>query len=278
MVASRYIDETFDINNCHNYILSIQCALDGFSFSVYDTTVNKFVVLVGNTFVMATPFRLKNELDKLIEAEPILNQNYKRVNCAFITSKLTIVPKALISKEEYPSLFSLAFEQTRDEEIISDGSPADYKLLSAIPGIIKRWFFEHYSNCVFFTPLSAILNYSKQRATAHQQVYILKQGLTLFVVVQTNHSIDFANTFFVKDDNDCLYYILNVARQMQLTTKTELCLVGTIPEKSLLEISLKDYFTKVNRARYSSRYAVSYTFLKEPENYYIPLIELALCE
>lgn len=278
MYASPFIDETFDIYNCHNYTLSIQCALDGFSFSIFDLTINKFIVFSEYDLNTATPFELKNELTGILNNEPILQQVYKHVKVSFITVQNTLVPSSLFQPEEIDSIFELSFQRTRNDEVIANTNGSDLVLLAAIPKVIMDLFRKQFPNCMFYAPTSSLFRHASQQHHSQNQLLVNKIKHTLFLLFKNKQDVKFVNSFFVKNETDCVYYILNTVKQLQGDAKTEITLMGNIELKSELETVLKRYFEKVNFARFSHQYAVSYTFYQEPEHYHLATTELALCE
>lgn len=278
MFASPFIDETFDIYNCHNYTLSIRCAPDGFSFSILDHTVNKFIVFAEYDINTATPFELKNEITALIEKEPILQQSYKQVKISYITAETTVVPEALYQPEEIASIFQITFEANRNDELLATPTGSEFLQLASIPQIMKDVFTKHFPNAKFYAPTSALFHYSKQLRSHHNRLMIEVDNHLMYLIFIKDNVPQMMNSFFVKNENDCLYYILNSVKQLQGDAKTEMVLLGKIEPKTGLDSLLKRYFEKVGFARFTQNYAVSYTFYQEPEHYHIGTTELALCE
>ena len=278
MFASPFIDETFDIYNCHNYTLSIRCAPDGFSFSVLDLTVNKFIVLSEFELNAASPFELKNELTSLIEKEPILKQTYKNVKISYTTAETTVVPEALYKAEEIDAIFRLSFEQNRNNELMATGTGSDFLQLSSIPKIIKDLMVKYFPNAKFYAPTSSLFHYNMKQRGHHDRLLVEINQHVMFLIFSKDGAPQLMNSFFVKNDTDCMYYILNTIKQLQGDSKTEIVLLGKVVPKAELETMLKRYFEKVSYARFNQNYAVSYTFYQEPEHFHIATTELALCE
>lgn len=277
MYANPFIDETFDINNCENYILSIQCALDGFSFSIIDTTVDKFIVLSNYNLIAATPFELKVIINSIIQQEAMLQKQFKKVKICFVSEKIILIPESLFDKNSN-DIFYFSFDKDRDEQVITNYAHANQVILSAIPQSLKLYFETIFPNCQFYTPANPIINYSKNFSATALRIFVTKFNHTLQIIVFKNENIEFLNSFFVKNDDDCLYYILNSAKNLNANIKTEIVISGKMENQLFLTKSLKNYFEKVNTAHFSTKYAVSYTFMVEPDNNHLPLLELALCE
>lgn len=278
MFATPFIDETFDIYNCRNYILSIQCALDGFSFSVYDTTVNKFIVFSEYDINTASDFELKNTLEELIKNEAILQQHYKKVKIAYVSNQYTFVPEALYTDKEKKLLLSNSAQLKRTDNVESRNINSDIHILFAIPDIILTLFKAYYPNAAYFHCISPLLMHASRLLSSNNLVQVYLHNHTLFILVVNHEKVVFHNSFYVKNTTDSLYYILNTLKKTEADSSTEVILYGKIKPRSELEAGLKRFIEKVSLAHFSQEYAVSYTLYKEPENYHLTTIELALCE
>lgn len=277
MFASRFIDETFDIHNGQQYILSIQCALDGFSFSVYDLIMKKFVVFVNHQTSAATPFELRNYLETFVEEEPILQQTYKQVKISYLTRETTLIPEALFLPEETVQIFQMTFAPNRSDELLVEHIAKKWVIISAIPRMLKEWFTQKFGSCTFYAPFTPLFYYGAQQKYTNDHVLIFLHGHSLFVLSFIKTEPVLMNTYYVKDDADCLFYLLNVLKQ-QSETKPNLVLMGNIKPGSSLENQLKSHFGKVQFAQAGKHYTLSYTFHQEPVYYHLPTLELALCE
>jgi hypothetical protein len=279
MVNSRFIDEHFDTNNCQNYILSIQCSLNGVSFLVFDPVTNKFIVLLEHEVIATTPFELKNELDRLFKNEPILNYRFKKVKAVFLSQRSVMIPDPIINEADLNNLFYLTFDNKRDEQILRNTVvPNVTSLLFSVPGVVYRCVKEKFQDVEFFATPLPIINYGLKQKTTLPQFLILKFGDILLVCFISDRKIHFINHFYIKNDIDCLYYILSVAKKLNINPKVELKLFGKIEQQSELVTSVKNYFEKVEFARIRNQYSISHSFPNRPEHYILPHIELTLCE
>lgn len=278
MYASPFIDESFDINNCHNYILSIQCALDGFSFSIYDTQTKRFIVFNEYNINALSAFELKGEISGLIEKESILQQKYKLVKVCYLSQQTTTIPGSLFLSADIETYFESCFERDRNTNVLKSDLPHGIINLFGIPKLIEDFFNDTFPGCKYFGPLTSVLNHASHLTQHKKRLLVYKHKHHLFcAIVEGNHLL-FQNTFFVKNDTDCGYYILNALKQLKCDSDTETILYGKIKPKSELQTILKRYLNEVIPARFNSQYSVSYSFYKEPENYHITTLELALCE
>jgi hypothetical protein len=278
MFASPFIDETFDIQNGQHYTLSIQCALDGFSFSVYDHFVRKFMVFAEYEIFASTPFELRNSLETIVSSEPILQQTYKYIKVAWLTRETTLVPEALFSPDEAETLFNLTFEPNRANELIVNQAGKLWIFLTAFPRILKDWFQTKYPGCLFLSSATPLIHYALQHQLNNDKLLVYWHQHTLFVLNMKDDQPAILNSFYVKNETDCLYYLLNVNKQLVTNTKSGIVLMGKITPGSELENQLKKYFDQVQYAQPGQHYTLSYTFHQEPVYYHLPTLELALCE
>lgn len=279
MGNSRFIDEIFDTNNCLNYILSIQCSLNGFSFLIYDPLPGKVISLIEHESSMATPFELMNELISFFNTEPALKHQFKKVNASFLSQRSVLIPQFIENKDEWPDLFNLTFGQIRDEQILGNEiAPQSTILLFAVPSSISRCLKNQYSNCEFYAPAFPIINHSFKVKINQPQLLVSRFRDLLIICLVHDNKIHFLNHFYVKNDIDCLYYILSTAQHLNLDNKTELKIFGKIDPQSELIGSVRNYFSKIIFAFTSKDYNMNNITGNIFEHYHLPLLELALCE
>lgn len=276
---SRYIDETFDINNCNNYILSIQFSLDGFSFAIFEPIVKKFIVVSAYRFIAANPFTIKNEIDSIFENESILNYSYKKVFAVYLNNKATITPISLADKSVSQYLHDFVFETERDDVVLTRLGANSLKVIFSIPKLLKDQIEHFFPNVEFCSSYCPIIRYAScQFSNNNSQLYVLFNGHQMQLVAIKNKQVEACNAFFIKADSDALYYLLNFVNCLNETKNSEVIIMGKSTFDSDLLAKLKNYFEKVKYASLSDGYHVSYTMLKEKPHIYLALIEQALCE
>jgi hypothetical protein len=279
MNNSRFIDDIFDTGSCQNYILSIQCSLNGFSFMIFDTISNKFIAHIEKEIVLATPYELKVELEKIFKLEAILTQSYKKVVISYLCLRSVLVPHFFSDKDDIDTLMAVTFEKASDEHTLgNDVIKGKSKLLFSVPGVVYRCLKEQYPISTFIAPSLPLLRYGLRTESNSLTLYIARFSDILIMLLVHEKKIHFLNQFYVKNETDCLYYILNTARQLNLDQKTELQLMGRIHQHSILVNSLRNYFEKVDFVPGDKRCSQSLTPHAGQEHYPIFQFELTLCE
>jgi hypothetical protein len=246
MTNSRFIDESFDTNNSQNYKISIQCSLNGFSFLIEDSVSGKLIAFFEREMVLATPYELKNELALFIKSETIFNYIYKKVNISFLNQQSILIPKTLANENEKESLFKISFDKHPDDLILHNNIDNTLMLLFSMPGVLYRFFTSQFSNPLFFSTLLPIINIGFNNNYKSPTLLVDKNADLLSLLFIHARKIHFVNQFYVKTDTDCLYYILNVAKQFQFTPKTAFRLIGKIDKESELTGQLLNYFQDVS--------------------------------
>ncbi len=279
VISTRYFDDTFDIENCQNYILSIQLSLNGFSFIVFDPNLNKFIVLVDFELNAATPFQLKVELEHFFKNEAILRRQFKKVRAVYHDLRVLLVPELVLSESDFSSLFYFMFEKRADEQVFANKiQKGETSALFSFPKVISELLKDNFPNAEFLPCFFPFLKFGLNSLSFHPVLYVNRMKNIIQIALIDGQKVVFVNQFFAKSDSDCLYYTLNVAKQLNLDKNTELKLMGKIDPHSEYATSLKNYFEKVHFARFRSHYSVSHSFFKEPDHLYVPFLELCLCE
>jgi hypothetical protein len=277
-LLSRYIDETFDLNNCNNYNLSIQFALDGFSFAIFDPVVKKIIVASEYSFVATAPIVLKNSIQSIINNESFLLSSFKKVKAYFSNNKITLAPKALADVSMKNILHDFSHQTERDDALFIKPIDNELIVVFSLPKIVKEILDKFYPNIEYYSSLCPVYNYSKNLSISGRVLCISVSGHNIMLFVKQGSKIEAYNSFFIQNETDALYYILNLIGNFNDNLKTEVLLLGKVNRADSLIYMLKNYFEKIRFAEYASDYNISYLLMNESQHRYVELFELLLCE
>lgn len=277
-LLSRYIDETFDFNNCSNYNLSIQFALDGFSFAIFDPVVKKVIVASEYAFVATAPIVLKNKIQSIINNESFLLSRFKKVKVYFANNKITLAPYALADASMKNLIHDFSHQTERDDAVFFRSIDNELITVFSLPKIVKELLDKFYTNAEYYSSLCPVLSYIKNLNSSAKLLCITVIGHSIQLFLKQGRKIEVYNSFFIQNETDALYYILNVISNICDSSKTEVLLFGKVEKTGDLHIMLKNYFEKIRFAEYSSDYNISYLLLSEQQHRYVELFELMLCE
>lgn len=242
----EFVSESFRIENTFEYILSIQVSLNGFSFSILQQSDQKQVV-----YVKCLPLKISNE--KLIarrfkdwyEAEELLQKPYKQVKVCILNKTFTLIPSKLSdanTKDQIPSLlFKDAHLMEFAENVIE--SPSS-KLYFAIPTGLNETIQNTLGECHITHPVKHLCKLSSiQDGT---DIKLLLNNRDLLVLVHQNGSLLFCNAFEVNHNNDVVFYLLSICKQLDVNTKdTPLYWAGLSNFNKELDLLLNKYFASV---------------------------------
>ncbi len=279
MISYRYFDESFDTENCHNYILSIQCSLNGFYFLVYDTVSMKYVAYYEETINCATPFQLKYEVELIMQKEEALQNQYSKVNVEFKDTAEALYPNSIVDETDLPDVYELMTEKKNGYIVLKNEIiKGEVSLAFSIPEIIHDFFKEEFPDCKFYSGGSYFIDYIFKESGNNTVMTLARSKNLLKAAVTVGKKILFFNNFYVKNDSDCLYYTLYIARQLELEKNIEIILMGDMEAHGDFVSSLKNYFGKAHFARINKSFSLSVSFMQKPDHYYLPLTQMSLCE
>lgn len=278
MINCRIIDDLFETGNCKNYILSIQCSLNGFSFLVYDTISGKFIAHIESEAVFSSPYELKKELELRINSEVILNQTYKRVVVSYLNMRFILVPSFIDSEDNFEKILQPVFDKESDEHIASSEAFDGTRMLFALPNALFSMLSKKYTDCIFIAPPMPLIRNGLASCFLQPTLFVTRFSDLLILILFHEKKVHFINQFYVKNDTDCLYYILNSASQLKLDMKTNLRIFGKVSRKSVLVSMLQGYFMNVEFASADRRFVNILSKTDGHEHFLIPQIELTLCE
>ena len=104
----RFIDEAFDIKKISGYHLSIQAGLDGFTYTIFDPSKFKYLVLKQYGYGDEIPeYKYPDILKKLLNEDEFLQKEFHSIYCIWKNPRTTLLPAVLFEKELDP--FAHAF-------------------------------------------------------------------------------------------------------------------------------------------------------------------------
>ncbi len=282
----EFIDTYFDVKHSSTYFLSIQLALDGFSFAIFDRYSNEYIVL-KNKVLEADSERNSLEYCQyvynfLIEEE-IFKYQFRAINIIYVSALSTLVPTSVFVKEKAKQLFETNFGQIDEMNILSNRlKNNDLISIFAVPDCLIRILNRKFKSYKVFhqaTPLivEAVLNTKNENKPLK---IFLNQNNNIcdFVVAKAGKLILF-NSFNYNSQNDILYYLANINEQIQSFGEvSEVVISGKINIYPELETQIKRYFKNVNCYNVGSQFSYSKSFGEFLEHEYSTLFKMALCE
>ena len=177
--------------------------------------------------------------------QPELNILSENVTILIENSYWQLIPNELFREENMNELFDLEFGKSENEKLKFILLPKwGIHLVYRVPSVMIDFFEGKYPEAVIEHHVSQLLKKKIERS--ENAVYAnLRKDSTDILVVKDN-TLQLANSFDSKTNEDICYFILNAYEQLQLNTESYT--LSVIHEKTVNEELIKlltDYIVKV---------------------------------
>jgi len=216
------INETlFDLEKSPEYILSIQVALDGFSFSVVSSTDNKLLAFKKTPLEISDEKLITNSFKEWIDSNEIFQNSFKTIRIILFQEKFTIVPNKYYSDQIKYSIPSLLFSADFDDFKITENKieSLNAKLLFAITEDLKAFLNKRFGKYRLLHPVT-ITSKHLPKSEEKNGLVLLSNSNLLYIVFYTGNNILLANSYKINHANDIIYYTLAVIRQLKTSIKS----------------------------------------------------------
>jgi hypothetical protein len=273
-------DETLDINSTENYELSIQMSPDGLAFCILDTIRNKYVLLRSSE-PDENKYFASDKISELISKDDFLTKRYKKVNMVMPSPKFTLVPAPLFDpgkKEEY---FKFNLNKDENDVIIANklADPDAYVVFAIQKSLldISGHLFPGIHPFHHTKPLLNQLSHSSRNVDGFLvHVHIEREFFNIFVY--DHSSLKFSNTFYYRNINDILYYVLNVFKGMNIPHEETLYFSGITEKYDDIFSGFAMYIRNIKFTGPSGNFSFSYVFNDIELHRYINLFSVTNCE
>jgi hypothetical protein len=265
------VDETFDLNFIQEYHLSIQFSLDGFSFCIRDGLQNKYIYLFHKEF-SGNPRFLHRKLRDIYFEFDVLEAAFKSTQLIYSSpGKMALLPDVFFDEKQGLSAWQLGLDLDEDEELYyRPVKPLKSVLQFAISAKVKRFFTDKHPGSVIQNEIVPQLCRNATIATASplMDIQLYKHHLTITLM---DGSVRFFNSFKYRNDNDLLYYILNVVKA-EKAEDVKIQLSGRVNKRSPIYHQLRQYFKNIVISTRSSEVYYSYLFDQLPDARFVNLL------
>lgn len=202
-------------NQKPNRSLSIRVCTDGLSFCVYSPSEQEPYTYI--TYKIKPTISLAANLKEALTNEPVLQEQYQRVNVLVTTPRFTTIPAVYFKSEEINDIFNFNFPKERPQHI-------SYNLLrrsgiAIIFGLEKNVYQlirDDFPRARFYASASTLIEFFAEKSMFGQNkkmfVYLHESEMTIYCFNQG--CLLLVNTLPVNSVDDCQYYILNIWQQL----------------------------------------------------------------
>lgn len=273
----QYHDETLNKNAQEKYVLSIQFALDGFSFLFLDAGRKKFTGLETYTFKnVESDIKFCKLLDVFFEGNPWLSGPFKDVLVIYETPKSTLVPEPLYDETEKSLFLKFNHVVSSYEQVLSNYLPnIDAHQVYALPDCLKYRLDKIFRKKTILhhsVPLieSAFINYKNQHLD--NTLFLNVRNNQIDIIAYHRDGLKFFNSFYAPAPADVVYYLLFVMEQLGYNPEeVQLLLMGNIKKFSEYYELIYDYVRDIQFEMRTQVFNYSYVFDNVPAHFYYTL-------
>lgn len=265
MKSSFVIDETYDLEKSSQYIVSIQLALDGFSFVITDSERNKLIVFHYQPVSMSLPeIDFFNAADDYFKGQVFFQESYKEVRVFFSFPKYTLLPASFFKLESLKKYFEFNHKLGEFEELnydrLNHGNIYNvFAIPSDLSSIVVNYFnsFKVIHASSIFIDMS--INMSKNSDDTNLFVHL--HDKYFFIVAVRKNELVFSNCFEYEGTSDFIYFVMNVVEQLKFNPNDiKVYAMGDIYKLSNNLLIMKRYLKNVSLFEAFSEDNFSYGF------------------
>ena len=279
--------QRFDVDDLHNYSLSVQMGIRDIQLCVTDSADNAIMLLEDYSLdgVKSVNTRIQ-ALEKLFSQHSLLQAGFwANVKISLKTHKFALVPKSLFAPEGAMDYLSINCEVKSKSEDVSyyKHISTDSVNVFAVDRKLMKWVEDTYPSQkvqLIHQGSALIEGIIKYDDHSHEKMMFcnIDQGI-LHVVVTLKKDVLYYNQFAVRESQDYLRFIMLVFKELELNQKTtKLLLWGIIKQNSPHVELLRKYIRNISFGERPTYLKAGYEFDEIPEHQYFDVMNVLLCD
>lgn len=271
-------DNHFQQNASSSYYLIIQPTATDFRYAVYDWNTNTYIAVESYNYEQdgVDILNATQQLEYYYTQIPTLRLHYKCVNYIHTHEKSTLIPNELydaVENERYLQLVSY-FDPIRENAAVEELKYVDAHQLFSINKNLKYALEEKYPTLKHkyhgAILIDTLLKLYKPIRT--DLVFLQIQTNQVEIVVLKNGKLQFYNTFPYTNKEDCIYFILDVCKHLEIDKNTTpFTLIGELTRTSDLFTSIQQYCKNTSFINRNESYNYSDAFITVPSSFLFTL-------
>ena len=276
------VDETFDGSQSASYHLSIQTEPDRLTFCVFNTVINKCIVLRSYPFSAADVGMVVSSCRSVFENDELLRLSYKSCCHLWVSPRYTFVPEHLFASDEADEYLNFNHGAPADEQTLYHHSRVAnlYHLFSCpeeLTALLRMYHsqirFLHHSN-----PFIESVN-AGTSPTDKADVAIYFHSGWLDIMVVRNAKMLFYNSFQINAPADSVYYLAGASNMFDLDlTSTKIMYAGNLKQMPPEIEILKNYVGQMAECEPNNALTYSHYITDPFRRSFINLINSYGCE
>ena len=280
-------DEKFDIDELHNYNLSIQFGPRDFQLLTVNSKNNRCLLLEDFILESAKTYsELLENVKNLLDDHHVLKAGFwNSVKVSFKNNKFSLVPDELFSKDHLFDYVRLNAKVDPEKDDFFYYKHVQNEAVNAF-GINKKLnnFFKstypnlkagyiHQSSSI----IEGILNQSKHYDK--DMIFLYVDRFKLHIITTRNHKLFYYNQFPIKQFSDYIKYIMTVMKGLKYSqTKTPVVMWGYVGKQSHHYNEFSKYIKNLSFGHRPDFLKFAYMFDEIQDHHFFDLYSSYLCE
>jgi hypothetical protein len=277
----NWTDDAFDVKQASDYHLSLQIGLDGFSYSILDTRMNKYLVFQHIPVIVGKAGFLSRKIETIFEQDEKINASFKSVSITFSTNQVTLIPKEFSDNPDTSKIALFVNELSRTNELHTDDIPGfNYQLISVCPKELRITLNRKYTDFKFrHKSIPLIQTTVAQRDEKKNTLMINFEKKYFRVVAFNNLQITLYNSFYYKNESDFLYHTLNIWQNLRFDPlRDEILIGGFVADDSTFIKQLRKYVSNIRFLSPMEGFNYGNLFSRIQKHQFVSILNTYSCE
>lgn len=213
-------------NTANNKSLSIRISTNGLSFCIYTPTQEPHYQY--SKYKVRPTISMAANLKDALMNEPLLKEEYQRVNVMVTSPHFTLVPTSVFKSEDINDIYSFNFPKDGVRHVsFNILRRQGLAIVFGLDKNVHQLITDDFPRARFYASASTLAEFFAEQSAGGTQLrmyaYIHEREMSIFVF--EHGRLLFANTFESAHVIDYQYYILNVWKQLGMDQLTDMLFV-----------------------------------------------------
>jgi hypothetical protein len=276
----NWIDDSFDTKHAADYHLSVQIGLDGFSYCILDTRINKYLIFRHIPLSVGKAQFLTRKVEGIFEQDEKLGASYKEISITFSTNKVTLIPGEFSKSAEAQKIAQMINEVGRTESLHTDEIKGfGYQLISSYPKELMATLHHKYTDFAFRHKSVPLIQLTVPQRDENKNTLVINfEKKYVRMIAFKGSQISLYNSFYFKNEPDFLYYTLNIWQNLLFDPdRDEILIGGFVADDSGYIRLLKKYVTNIRFMKPLEGFNYGNLFTKVQKHQFISLLNNYSC-
>lgn len=261
-------DADFNVEQSNNLRLTIQLALGGLSFALFDGTNNRLIGIESyQSDLLNSSDDLIRTLEKALDAKGLNHKKFQTVSCVIDERVNTLIPKALYNSDDNDKYLNFSFNQPKDWGIAVDMLEKHEAVnIFAFPNALQTKIKAKWPEATFCHSSSVFLESLPTSTNSKVWVNVRNRDFDMAIM---KDKLLFFNNFKFNTKDDFAYFLLFAMEQNGLSgDDTPVCVSGLIlPSSDIINLCGR-YIRDIQFVKRPEELQIGETLKEVPYHYY----------